>query len=98
MVKSAFHDLGFANADELVTKSRLLRFVANEIKKRKLTQAAAGKLLSLDQPNVSALVNEKITRFSVEKLMEFVVKLGFDVSIHIEGHGVALEVPVQTAA
>ena len=98
MVKSAFHELGFANADELVTKSRLMSFVAGEIKKRKLTQIAAGKLLGLDQPNVSALVNEKITRFSVEKLMELVVKLGFDVSIHIEGHGVALEVPVQSAA
>ena len=98
MVKSAFHELGFANADQLVTKSRLLSFVSAEIKKRKLTQAAAGELLGLDQPNVSALVNEKITRFSVEKLMELVVKLGFDVSIHIEGYGVALEVPVQTAA
>ena len=98
MVKSAFHELGFANADELVTKSRLISFVAGEIKKRKLTQVVAGELLGLDQPNVSALVNEKITRFSTEKLMELVVKLGFDVSIHIEGHGVALEVPVQTAA
>ena len=98
MVKSAFHELGFPNADELVTKSRLMSFVAGEIKKRKLTQVAAGELLGLDQPNVSALVNEKITRFSVEKLIELVVKLGFDVSIHIEGHGVALEVPVQTAA
>ena len=98
MVKSAFHELGFANADELVTKSRLMSFVAAEIKKRKLTQVASGELLGLDQPNVSALVNEKITRFSVEKLMELVVKLGFEVSIHIEGHGVALHVPVQAAA
>ena len=98
MVKSAFHELGFANADELITKSRLLSFVAKEIKKRKLTQAAAGELLGLDQPNISALVNEKIARFSVEKLMELVVKLGFEVSIHIEGNGMTLEVPVQSAA
>ena len=98
MVKSAFHELGFANADELVTKSKLMSFVATEIKKRKLTQVAAGQLLGLDQPNVSALVNEKISRFSIEKLMELVAKLGFEVSIHIEGHGVTLEVPVQAAA
>lgn len=98
MVKSAFHELGFANADELVTKSRLMSFVVAEIKKRKLTQVAAGEMLGLDQPNVSALVNEKITRFSVEKLMEFVVKMGFDVSIHIHGKGVALEVPVREVA
>lgn len=98
MVKSAFHELGFDNADELVTKSQLMRFVANEIRKRGLTQIIAGELLGLDQPNVSALMNEKITRFSVEKLMDFSAKLGFSVTIHIEGNGVEFDVPVQSAA
>jgi predicted XRE-type DNA-binding protein len=98
MVKSTFHELGFANADELVTKSQLIRFVAGEIRKRGLTQSIAGELLCLDQPNVSALMNEKITRFSVEKLMDFATRLGFSVSIHIEGNGVEFDVPVQSAA
>jgi predicted XRE-type DNA-binding protein len=98
MAKSAFHELGFDNADELVTKSRLMRLVVAEIQKRNLTQSAAGEILGLDQPNVSALVNEKISRFSVEKLMSFAGKLGFTVSIHIEGHGVSVELPVQSAA
>lgn len=98
MVKTAFHELGLENADELVTKSKLIRLVTTEIKKRNLTQSAAGKILVLDQPNVSALINEKISRFSVEKLMEYAAKLGFAVSIHIEGHGVVMDVPVQTAA
>ena len=98
MMNSVFHELGFANADELICKSRLMSYVAAEIKKLKLTQIAAGELLGLDQPNESALMNEKITRFSVEKLMELVSKFCFDVSIRIERQGVALEVPVQTAA
>jgi predicted XRE-type DNA-binding protein len=98
MTKTAFHELGLHNADELVTKSQLMHFVVAEIRKRKLTQAAAGKILGLDQPNVSALINEKISRFSVEKLMAFASKLGFSVSIHVEGHGVSIDVPVQTAA
>lgn len=98
MAKTAFHELGLENADELVTKSKLIRLVTTEIKKRNLTQSAAGKILVLDQPNVSALINEKISRFSVEKLMEYAAKLGFAVSIHIEGHGVVMDVPVQTAA
>jgi hypothetical protein len=34
----------------------------------------------------------------VEKLMEFAGKLGFAVTIHIEGNGVALDVPVHTTA
>lgn len=98
MVKSAFHELGFDNADELVTKSKLIRFVAGEIRKRGLTQVAGGEILGLDQPNVSALMNEKISRFSVERLMDFSAKLGFSVTIHIEGNGIEFDVPVQSAA
>jgi predicted XRE-type DNA-binding protein len=98
MVKSAFHEIELQNADELVTKSRLMHLVTAEIRKRGVTQSVAGEILNLDQPNVSALMNEKISRFSVEKLMEFAGKLGFAVTIHIEGNGVALDVPVLTAA
>ena len=97
-VKSAFEELGFENFEELESKSGLMVLIVSELKRRKLTQAAAGKLLGLDQPNVSALVNEKISRFSVEKLMTFAGKLGFAVSIHVEGHGVSVDVPVQSAA
>jgi predicted XRE-type DNA-binding protein len=98
MTKSAFHELDLQNADELVTKSQLMRLVTAEIKKRGATQSVTGKILALDQPNVSALMNEKISRFSVEKLMEFAGRLGFAVTIHIEGNGIAVDVPVLTAA
>ena len=97
-VKSAFHELALPDADELLVKADLLRFVAGEIKKRGLTQKAAGDLLDLDQPNVSALVHEKLGRFSVQKLMALVARLGFAVSIHVEGSGVAFDVPLRRAA
>jgi predicted XRE-type DNA-binding protein len=97
-VKSAFHELALPDADELRVKADLLRFVADEIRRRGLTQKAAGDLLDLDQPNVSALVNERITRFSIQKLMALVSRLGFAVSIHVEGAGVAFDVPLRQAA
>jgi predicted XRE-type DNA-binding protein len=96
--KSAFHELGVPDADELQVKADLLRFVSGEISKRGLTQKDAGDLLDLDQPNVSALVNEKLSRFSVQKLMALVGRLGFAVSIHVEGSGVAFDVPLRRAA
>ena len=96
--KSAFHELGMPEAGELVVKSRLIRFVAEEVRRRELTQKDAGELLGLDQPNVSALMNEKLSRFSVQKLMAFVGRLGFKVSIHVEGSGIAFDVPYQHAA
>jgi predicted XRE-type DNA-binding protein len=98
MAETAFQELGLERPDELAAKSRLITLVSNEIRKRGLTQSAAGDILGLDQPNVSALMNEKISRFSVEKLMSFAAKLGFSVSIHVEGHGVQVEVPMPSAA
>jgi predicted XRE-type DNA-binding protein len=98
MIKSAFHEMGFEKPDELVAKSRLITLISDEIRKRGLTQSAAGEILGLDQPNVSALMNEKISRFSVEKLMSYAGKLGFSISIHVEGHGVQVEVPMPSAA
>lgn len=96
--RSAFHELGLADADELVVKADLLRFIVGELKSRRLTQKQAGDLLGLDQPNVSALVNEKLSRFSIQKLMEFVGRMGFAVSIHVEGDDTILDVPVYRAA
>jgi predicted XRE-type DNA-binding protein len=86
------------DAGELVVKSQLMCFLAEEIRKRGLTQKAAGEMLGLDQSNASALVNEKISRFSIEKLMTLAGRLGFAVTIHIEGGGVTLDVPVQNVA
>ncbi len=96
--ETAFHTLDMPNADELVVKSQIVRLLAAEIRKRKLTQKQAGVVLGLDQSNVSALVNEKISRFSVEKLMALAGRLGFDVSIRIEGEDVKLDVPYPDAA
>jgi predicted XRE-type DNA-binding protein len=98
MVKSAFHEIGMERPDELVAKSQLMTLISSEIRKRGFTQSVAGEILGLDQPNVSALMNEKISRFSLEKLMAYAGKLGFEVSIHVAGHGVNLAVPMPSAA
>jgi predicted XRE-type DNA-binding protein len=98
MVKTAFQELGLDRPDELAAKSRLITLISDEIRRRGITQSAAGDVLGLDQPNVSALMNEKISRFSVEKLMSLAARLGFSVSIHVEGHGVNVEVSMPSAA
>lgn len=97
-VKSAFHELDLPDADELVVKSRLLRFVAEEVRKRGLSETDAGALLNLDQGTVSALLEERITQFTVEGLMTLVGRLGFELTIHIEGGGIELDLPFRHAA
>lgn len=65
------------------TKARLAALVNDSISARHLGQADAAKLLGLTQPKVSALVNGKLSGFSVEKLMELLTKLGAEIEIII---------------
>ena len=97
-VKSAFHELDLPDADDLVVKSRLLRFVAEEVRRRGLDEEQIGVLLGLDRSAASALMSERVGRFSIEELMTLVGRLGFRPTIHIEGAGIAFDVPYEHAA
>jgi predicted XRE-type DNA-binding protein len=65
---NVFADLGLANADELLIKAELVRQISNSIDAKDLTQTEAAKLLGIDQPKVSALLNGKLSGFSTERL------------------------------
>ena len=80
---NVFADLGLPNAEELGTKVRLAASVNTILERRKLTQAAAAKLLGVNQPKVSALKGYKLEGFSVERLMHFATLLQHDVVIEI---------------
>ena len=80
---NVFADLGLPNAEELGTKVRLAASVNAILARRKLTQAAAAKVLGVNQPKVSALKGYKLEGFSVERLMHFATQLQHDVVIEI---------------
>jgi predicted XRE-type DNA-binding protein len=80
---NAFVDLGFPDAEERTTKVALTVEILRILEERVLTQAAAAKLLGVNQPKVSALVNYRLDGFSVERLMTFLTALGRDVDITI---------------
>jgi predicted XRE-type DNA-binding protein len=52
---NVFADLGVTQAEEELAKAQLASHIRKAIRRRKLTQAAAAKLVGLDQPKVSAL-------------------------------------------
>ena len=54
------------------------------IRERKLTQTAAGELMGIDQPKVSAMLTGQFRGYSVERLMRFLVALGQDVEIVVK--------------
>jgi predicted XRE-type DNA-binding protein len=60
---------GFPDAEERQTKLRLAYTLNTILDEQRLTQAAAAARLGLNQPKVSALRNDKLEGFSVERLM-----------------------------
>lgn len=78
-----FTDLGYADAKDRRLKVKLALEVTRVLEQRSLTQARAAKILGVRQPHVSELVHYRLSRFSVERLMEFLTQLGKDVEIRI---------------
>jgi predicted XRE-type DNA-binding protein len=78
-----FADLGIPNAEEYMAKSELAVRIFKIIKSRRMTQAAAARLLGITQPKVSALLNGRLDGFSTERLFRFLNALGCDVRITV---------------
>jgi len=84
---NVFADLGFPDAEERLAKAELAQKIGAILQKRRLTQMQAAEILGVDQPKVSALLSGRLSRFSMEKLMQFLLLLGKDVSITIKPRG-----------
>ena len=78
---NVFADLGYDNPDEALAKAQLAAQISEAIAVRKLTQAAAAKLLGIDQPKISALMRGRLRGFSYERLLKFLTTLGCNVEI-----------------
>lgn len=81
---NVFADLGLPDAAELDTKARLGAAICLIVERRGLTQLEIAEKLGVNQPKVSALLNYKLEGFSVERLMNFLVRLGHDVEIVVK--------------
>jgi len=80
---NVFADLGLPDAKELKLKVRLAVEVNHALEERQLSQDKAAKVLGIRQPHVSDLVRYRLDRFSVERLMDFLTRLGKEVEIRI---------------
>lgn len=78
---NVFADLGYRNPIEALAKAQLAARITDILKTRRLTQMDAAKLLSVDQPKVSALLRGQLRGFSYERLLRFLTILGCDIRI-----------------
>lgn len=80
---NVYADLGFKDANERLVKAELASKINQIIDKRDLKQKEAAKILGINQPKVSALINGRLTDFSIERLIWFLNRLDQDVKIII---------------
>jgi predicted XRE-type DNA-binding protein len=81
---NVFADLGLPHPEQRLAKAKLAGEIADIIDGLSLTQAQAGKLLGIDQPKVSMLMRGQLKDFSMERLFQFLNRLGRDIEIGIK--------------
>ena len=81
-----FADLGLENADGLFARSQLGFHVYRILTDMNLKQREAAALLGIKQPEVSHLMNGHFSRFTTDKLLDFLRRLDRKVTIRISPH------------
>ena len=81
---NVFADLDLPKADELLVKAELAAKIIQETERRRLTQSQAAAILGIDQPKVSALKQGRLSGFSIERLLRFLLLLGRDIEIIVK--------------
>jgi predicted XRE-type DNA-binding protein len=81
---NVFADLGYARPEEAAAKAQLAHKITRIIDRRGLTQAEAAEILEVDQPKISALKRGRLSGFSLDRLVRFLVLLGSDVEIVVK--------------
>lgn len=88
---SVFDDLGFSKeeAKNLKIRAALMRALDRYINENKLTQEKAAEIFGVSQPRVSDLVCGKIDKFTIDMLVNMLIKAGINVDLIIDHRIVA---------
>ena len=81
-----FADLGLPDANTHFLKAQVVSEIYRIINQRKLTQAGAGKLMGIPQPEVSRMFKGNFREYSVDRLMGFLTSFDRDVEIVVKPH------------
>ncbi len=81
---NVFADFEMPDADEKLAKADLTLKINQIIKKKDLTQKEAAKLLRVDQSKISLLNRGRLSDFSIERLVKYLILLDRDVEIVIK--------------
>ena len=80
---NVFADIGLPNAEVHLLKADLVSRIDQIVRRRRMTQVEAAKLMGLSQPDVSRLLRGNFREYSVERLLRLLMAMGRDVDIVI---------------
>src|SRR6266566_7551077 len=83
---NVYADLELEDADELLTRSQIGFLVFKILENRKLKQREIASVLGIAQPDVSHLMNGHFSRFTTDKLLDFLKRLDQKVTIEVSRH------------
>ena len=83
---NVFADLGLDDSDELFTWAEIGFHVYAILQEKNLPQREITALLGIKQPEVSHLMNGHFSRFTTDKLLDFLKRLDRKVTIRISPH------------
>jgi predicted XRE-type DNA-binding protein len=81
-----FADLGLDDSDELYARAQIGVYVFKILKEKKLKQREIGGILGIAQSDVSHLMNGHFSRFTTDKLLDFLRRLDWKVTIEVSRH------------
>ena len=83
--ENIFDDLGFESdeAANLKIRADLILDLQRYIKKQEWTQQEAADFFNETQPTISNLMNGDIEKFSIDKLVQMIVKTGMQIKVEV---------------
>lgn len=83
---NVFADLGLKDADRLMARSQIGFHVFKILEEKKLKQREIATILGIAQSDVSHLMNGHFSRFTADKLLDFLKRLDRKVTIEVSRH------------
>lgn len=81
-----FADLGLDDSGELYARAQIGFHVFKILSDKKLKQREIASVLGIAQPDVSHLMNGHFSRFTTDKLLDFLKRLDRKVTIEVSRH------------
>jgi predicted XRE-type DNA-binding protein len=92
---NVFEQLDLPNPEERLRKARLMNVINNVIKRREFSQKDAAEATGLNQADISRIQHGRGGRYSTDRLLNVLARLGIDVEIvqrHDKGGAVSIQV------